>query len=72
MYKKFQENLKVSFKLNQEELMHQLMPQEGVIYTIVVENDKKITDFVSFYNLPNQVLQQIGHSYTSMNVSFLF
>jgi len=46
------------------------MPIEGVIYTIVVENDKKITDFVSFYNLPNQVLKQIGHNYTSMNVSF--
>ena len=70
LYKKQFESLKFTFKFSQEELAHQLMPQEGVIYTIVVENSGKVTDFVSFYNLPNQVLKQVGHSHTNLNVSY--
>ena len=47
------------------------MPQDKIIYTIVIENvgEKKITDFISFYNLPSQILKQVGHSHTEMNVS---
>jgi glycylpeptide N-tetradecanoyltransferase len=49
------------------------MPRSGVVYTIVVENDEKqITDFVSFYNLPSQILKQEGHTHTRMNVAYLY
>ena len=49
------------------------MPRKGVIYTIVIENyeEKKITDFVSFYNLPSQILKQQNHNHTIMNVSII-
>ena len=51
--------MKVSFKFSQQELCHHLMPREGIIYTIVIEDiaEKKITDFISFYNLPSQILK---------------
>jgi len=50
------------------------MPRRGVIYTIVMENfaEKKITDFVSFYNLPSQILKQVNHTHTMMNVAYLY
>ena len=64
----------ISFKFNQDELAHQLMPVPGVVYTIVFEDleTKKLTDFISFYNLPSQILKQDGHSHTRMNVSDSF
>lgn len=41
-------------ELKEGEVAHMLLPREGVVYTYVVENDKKeITDFVSFYRLPS-------------------
>ena len=50
------------------------MPQQGVVYTIVIEDNetKKLTDFVSFYNLPSQILKQDTHSHTHMNVAYLY
>lgn len=75
LYKKQMETYQVSLKLSQAELAHHLMPIKGVIYTLVVENkdEKKITDFISFYNLPSQILKSkdISHTHTSMNVSIL-
>jgi glycylpeptide N-tetradecanoyltransferase len=54
LYKNQFDKLKFHFKFTQEELAQQLLPREGVVYTIVFENNEgKITDFVSFYNLPN-------------------
>jgi len=42
---------------NQEEVMHWFLPRERVIYTYVVENEEKeITDLLSFYFLPSSVL----------------
>ena len=57
--------------MSQEDLGHHLMPRDEVMYTIVIENsDKKITDFVSFYNLPSQILKREGHNHTMMKVSY--
>jgi glycylpeptide N-tetradecanoyltransferase len=54
LYKNQFDKLQFHFKFTQEELAQQLMPREEVIYTIVFENNEgKVTDFVSFYNLPN-------------------
>ena len=56
--------------MSQEELAHHLMPRDDVMYTIVIENDKKVTDFISFYNLPSQILKKEKHNHTMMKVSF--
>ena len=51
------------------------MPINDVVQTIVFEDEKdskKITDFISFYNLPSQILTQEGHDYTYMKVSHIF
>jgi len=73
LYKKQCEKQKIFFKFSQQELSHHLMPQDGIVYTIVVENsdEKKITDFLSFYNLPSQILKQEGHNHSFMNVSLI-
>ena len=58
LYKKKMEDMSIYFKYSQDELGHMLLPREGTIYTIVFEQeDKKVTDFISFYNLPSQVLK---------------
>ncbi len=51
--------------------MHLMVPKKGVIYTIVIEGaDGKLTDFVSFYNLPSQILKdETGHGHKVLNVS---
>ena len=61
---------KTWFKYNQEELAHQLMPQMGTVYTIVIEKENLVTDFVSFYNLPNKILNHESHK--SMNSAYLY
>ena len=52
--------------------MHLMIPKKGVVYTVVIEgSDGKLTDFVSFYNLPSSILKdETGHGHKSMNVSF--
>ena len=74
LYKEKMSKFELSFKFSQDELGHQLMPQQGVVYTIVIEDPetKKLTDFVSFYNLPSQILKQDTHSHTHMNVAYLY
>ena len=48
------------------------MPILDVVQTIVFEDEytKKVTDFVSFYNLPSQILKQDVHNHTKMKVSY--
>ena len=54
--------------------MHLMIPKKGVVYTVVIEgSDGKLTDFVSFYNLPSSILKdETGHGHKSMNVSFFY
>ena len=44
--------------LSEAEVEHLLLPREDVVYSYVVEDEKtkKITDFISFYNLPSQII----------------
>lgn len=45
-----------------DEVRHWLVPKKDVVYSFVVENnEKKITDFISFYSLPSSVLQHEVH-----------
>jgi len=50
------------------------MPRSGVIYTIVIEarEDKSIIDFISFYNMPVQILKSVVGNHTRMNVAYLY
>lgn len=41
----------------EEEFKHYFLPRPNVIYTYVIETNKKITDFVSFYSIPSLSLQ---------------
>jgi len=49
-----------------------LLPRAGIIYTYVMENpnEKKITDFVSFYRLPSSILKKTGHNHDHVNVAY--
>lgn len=49
-------------KFTQEDVKHWFIPRPNVVYTYVVEDDKKnITDLISFYCLPSSVLQHEKH-----------
>lgn len=74
LYKKQMEKYGVYNKFTQEQLAHHLLPKEGLVYTLVVENTetKTLTDFISFYNLPSQILKQEGHNYTEMKIAYLY
>ena len=45
-----------------DEVRHWFLPKKDVVYSFVVENDEKnITDFISFYSLPSSILQHEVH-----------
>ncbi|KAI9141023.1 acyl-CoA N-acyltransferase [Paraphysoderma sedebokerense] len=55
-----------------EEVRHWFLPIEGVIYSYVVEDPKtsKITDFISFYNIPSSVMKHPVHN--KIDCAYLF
>ena len=70
LYKGHMEKYEIWFKYTQPELGQLLLPRDKTVYTLVVENDdKKVTDFISFYCLPSSILKG-DHGHKSMNVSF--
>lgn len=61
--------LRVQFTV--EEISHFLLPREWVIESFVVEDDNKvITDFVSFYSLPSSVLKHPEHKILNVAYSY--
>jgi len=50
---------KFHINFTEEEIRHFLLPQDGVVYSFVVdsEDEKSISDFCSFYCLPSSVLK---------------
>lgn len=59
---------------NEEEFRHWFLPRPGIVDSYVVENNGKITDFVSFYTLPSSVMHHPVHktlkaAYSFYNVS---
>lgn len=63
----------IKLKFSEKDVAHMLLPKENVIYTFVVENqeEKKITDFISFYSLPSSILKKTGHTFDQVNVIYL-
>ena len=74
LLKDYLSQFKLAPKYKQEEVAHLLLPKKDVVYTYVVESGdtKEVTDFVSFYRLPSQILNKeeaSGHS--EINVSLI-
>ena len=53
-----------------EEFEHWFLPRDDVIYSYVVEKDGIVTDFISFYSLPSQVLKHPKHKTLKAAYSF--
>lgn len=55
-----------------EEIEHFLIPRDNVIESFVVESKEngKITDFISFYNLPSSILKHETHKVLKVAYSY--
>jgi len=56
--------------MSEEEVVHWVMPREGVVYSYVVEVEGEIKDVCSFYSLPSTVLGNEAHD--TLNAAFMF
>ncbi|KAL4474725.1 hypothetical protein ABPG72_002318 [Tetrahymena utriculariae] len=63
MLNKYLEQFDLYHKFSVEDVKHYFAPVENVIYSYVVESeDKKITDFFSFYCLPSTIINHPKHT----------
>ncbi|XP_053194596.1 glycylpeptide N-tetradecanoyltransferase 1 [Scomber japonicus] len=56
--------------MSPEEVSHWLLPRENIIDTYLVENDGKVTDFLSFYTLPSTIMNHAVHRSLKAAYSF--
>ncbi|XP_077475303.1 glycylpeptide N-tetradecanoyltransferase 1-like isoform X2 [Stigmatopora argus] len=56
--------------MNQEEVSHWLLPRDNIIDTYLVENEGKVTDFLSFYTLPSTIMNHPVHRTLKAAYSF--
>lgn len=47
---------KLHLHFTEEDVKHLFIPRDDVVYSYVIEEDKNITDFISFYSLPSSIL----------------
>ena len=78
------DNLEKKYKVHgyysKEEVAHWFLPRKNVIYSYVKTNDEdKVTDFISFYNLPSTILKNekykklmAAYSFFNINTSCSF
>jgi glycylpeptide N-tetradecanoyltransferase len=65
------QQFKLRIQFTVEEIAHFLLPREWVIESFVVEDDNKvITDFVSFYSLPSSILKHPDHNILNVAYSY--
>ena len=63
---------KIHFDWSSEEVRHFLLPQKDVIFSYVVEDGEKITDFFSFYSLPSSVLKECTGNHKILNAAYSY
>jgi len=63
---------KVHFHWSNEEVKHFLLPLKGVIYSYVIKENGKITDFFSFYSLPSSILKDNPGQHKTLNSAYSF
>lgn len=62
---------KLNIQFSPEEIAHFFLPKEWVIESFVVEDDDKIiTDFISFYSLPSTILRHDTHKILNVAYSY--
>jgi glycylpeptide N-tetradecanoyltransferase len=68
------QQFKFHIQFTKEEIEHFFMPREWVIESFVVEDTQtdEITDFVSFYSLPSQVLKNENHKILNVAYSYYY
>lgn len=67
----FEKQFKVHGYYDRDQVKHWFVPRKNVVYSYVRENqDKVITDFISFYNLPSSILQHEKHKKLMAAYSF--
>ena len=74
MLKEHLKQFKLALKYKQEDVAHLLLPKKDVVFTYVVEDgkSKEVTDFISFYRLPSQILNaQSAGGHTHINSAYL-
>ena len=66
----FEKQFKVHGYYDRDQVKHWFIPRKNVVYSYVRENNDKITDFISFYNLPSSILQH--ESYKKLMAAYSF
>lgn len=70
MLNKYLSQFALHIVFTEEEIRHFLIPREWVIETYVVEENGSLTDLVSFYSLPSQVLRH--ETIKLLNIAYSF
>jgi glycylpeptide N-tetradecanoyltransferase len=55
-----------------DEFAHWFLPRDGIIYSYVLEREGKLTDFLSFYNLPSTILRHPEHKVLNAAYAYYF
>ena len=66
--KHLNDNYKVHITFSESEVHHFLLPKQNVVWSYVVDDtDGNVTDFISFYALNSQILdnEQYSHIYAA-------
>ena len=75
MLDNYEKKFKVHGYYSKEHVAHWFLPRKHVVYSYVrVNAEKKVTDFISFYNLPSSILQHENYkkllaAYSFFNIS---
>ncbi|KPA84484.1 N-myristoyltransferase (NMT) [Leptomonas pyrrhocoris] len=56
-------------EFDKAEIEHYLLPREHVVFSYVVENDGKVTDFFSFFRIPSTVIG--NEKYSTLEVAYI-
>ncbi len=69
-YRRYLQRFGIFQVFDEAEVRHWILPRPGIISCYVLERDKKITDFVSFYHLNSSVLGHPKHK--TLNACYMY